>query len=942
MNRKICSIAALLVALVLALAACGPRQAEPAPTEVPPTAAPTEAPAPTESPTEAAPEAGSSLTAEALANMKYLSEFGEDGSVTLENGEYSVPAAPGSASMNTVMLLPEHTAMGELNGQPAAAVILASSGGGSGTFINLSVVVEQDGKPVNVATTQLGDRAQINSVTIQDNQIVVDMVTHGPDDAMCCPTQQVVNTYELQGDQLVEVSSEVVGTVGAEQPSAETPALEGTSWQLVSYVSADNETVAAVPDVDATIMFQDGSVSGSSGCNSFSGGYTVDGNQISMGEMATTLMACPEPLMLQEQGLTAALGGAATYAIEGDTLQLIDADGNVLATFVPAVQATLVGPTWSATGYNNGRGGFTSLIIGSEITAVFGEDGTLSGNASCNNYTASYTVDGDAIQIGPAASTRMMCNEPEGIMQQEQEYLAALETAAVYRLDGDMLDMRTSEGSRVAAYRTGPHADEAAGVCDEPVLGNIEYIAQGVDAPVQFQDGKYEDEPNRVVAEIMPDSITCGDVTGDGEDDAVVLVWSNTGGSGIFINMAVVTAESGAPVNIATTLLGDRVNVNSITIDNTQIVVDMITQGPDDPMCCPTQQVVNTYELQGDQLVEVSSEIIEGLTPEKLANMEYKVEETQNGVATLTNGVYEEPAAPDSATMTTVTLLPESVAFGEIDGTPSAAVVLVAQPGGSGSFYYLALVQEQDGKPVHVSSTLLGDRAVLNSVTIQDNQIVVDMVTQGPDDPMCCPSTRVVNTYALQDGQLVEVSSEVMGRQEAAGDSLVGPVWQWQGSKYNNDTEAVPADAAQYTIQFNDDGTVAVKADCNNGSGSYTTDGSSILIEIMTTTLAACAEDSLEQAYLQDLAAAAIFSSRTPASILICRWTPARCNSRSSAWRCFQVNSNGVTQACVTPLLFCIAGNVCRVRAREAVASADLLSRVQFNFGAHGFPPARE
>ena len=67
-----------------------------------------------------------------------------------------------------------------------------------------------------------------------------------------------------------------------------------------------------------------------------------------------------------------------------------------------------------------------STIIGTEITAVFAEDGTLSGSAGCNNYTSSYESDDVQIKIGPAASTRMFCAEPEGSMDQESQYLAAL------------------------------------------------------------------------------------------------------------------------------------------------------------------------------------------------------------------------------------------------------------------------------------------------------------------------------------------------------------------------------------------------------------------------------------------------------------------------------------------------------------------------------------
>jgi hypothetical protein len=120
-------------------------------------------------------------------------------------GGRRVPGAPGSAS-EIVVALTEHVVPGELNGERVAAAILYSSGGGSGTFYELHVMVERDGQPHDVAWTQLGDRVEINSLAIEEDEIVVDMVTQGPDDPMCCPTQQVVQTYALEGESLVQTT----------------------------------------------------------------------------------------------------------------------------------------------------------------------------------------------------------------------------------------------------------------------------------------------------------------------------------------------------------------------------------------------------------------------------------------------------------------------------------------------------------------------------------------------------------------------------------------------------------------------------------------------------------------------------------------------------------------------------------------------------------------
>jgi uncharacterized lipoprotein YbaY len=86
------------------------------------------------------------------------------------------------------------------------------------------------------------------------------------------------------------------------------------------------------------------------------------------------------------------------------------------------------------------------------MNATFGADGQMSGSSGCNNYSAGYKTDGNNIAIGPAIVTRMFCGEPEGVMEQEQQYLAALEMASVYTIEGDRLQLRTSEGSLAVDY----------------------------------------------------------------------------------------------------------------------------------------------------------------------------------------------------------------------------------------------------------------------------------------------------------------------------------------------------------------------------------------------------------------------------------------------------------------------------------------------------------
>jgi len=93
---------------------------------------------------------------------------------------------------------------------------------------------------------------------------------------------------------------------------------------------------------------------------------------------------------------------------------------------------------------------------------------------------------------------------------------------------------------------------------------------------------------------------------------------------------------------------------------------------------------------------------------------------------------------------------------------------------------------------------------------------------------------------------------------------ITGPVWQWAHTLYNDDWKVVPADPENYTVQFQEDGTISVKADCNKKGGtvSISHEEKSISIDITESTMAACPEGSLENDFVKGLSAAALYFTR--------------------------------------------------------------------------------
>jgi len=140
----------------------------------------------------------------------------------------------------------------------------------------------------------------------------------------------------MEGDAMVTmlVVEELDGvwpgeTCGARMSVSE---LENTYWKLTRL---GDEPVVVEPDQSEphlVLRSGDGRVAGSDGCNRVMGSYTIDGTSIDIGEMATTMMACPDGM---ETGamFTEALGAAERFRLHAHHLELVDRDGATVARF---------------------------------------------------------------------------------------------------------------------------------------------------------------------------------------------------------------------------------------------------------------------------------------------------------------------------------------------------------------------------------------------------------------------------------------------------------------------------------------------------------------------------------------------------------------------------------------------------------------------------------
>ena len=110
------------------------------------------------------------------------------------------------------------------------------------------------------------------------------------------------------------------------------PRLEGVQWEVTGYNNGRQAVVSPKIGTRLTLAFQDGRVSGSSGCNRFHGEFKVEGNALKIRPLATTRMACEDELMTQERQFLRALESATTWGIVRGMLDVHRADGERVLT----------------------------------------------------------------------------------------------------------------------------------------------------------------------------------------------------------------------------------------------------------------------------------------------------------------------------------------------------------------------------------------------------------------------------------------------------------------------------------------------------------------------------------------------------------------------------------------------------------------------------------
>lgn len=144
--------------------------------------------------------------------------------------------------------------------------------------------------------------------------------------------------YRIEAGSLLLLSADGA-TLATFAPQPQT--LASTAWQVDAYNNGREAVVSVIAGTQLTLEFAaNGELRGSGGCNKFNGRYTAGEGRLSIGQVASTRMACmqPEGSMAQEAAFLAALQSATRARREADRLELRTESGAL------AVSARLAAP----------------------------------------------------------------------------------------------------------------------------------------------------------------------------------------------------------------------------------------------------------------------------------------------------------------------------------------------------------------------------------------------------------------------------------------------------------------------------------------------------------------------------------------------------------------------------------------------------------------------
>ena len=231
-----------------------------------------------------------------------------------------------------------------------------------------------------------------------------------------------------------------------------TAELAGTKWRLLDEQANGDRTTTLAFLNDRIVTF--GTV-----CREYVAEYKVSGARIRFPGMSMigATQSCPSELQEMARRHMNDLFWAGDYSVDestgGSVLRVRTRRAKTLVYEpLPPAMDGIFDREWSLTTFVEPRrtGSYTrfsyttEVLEGTVVTMSFQDNG-MSGSGGCNSYSAPLTYEGSMIKVGKVSATRMSCDDPDGVMEQERHYYEVLRNVKRFAIYGDRLAMHTGD-----------------------------------------------------------------------------------------------------------------------------------------------------------------------------------------------------------------------------------------------------------------------------------------------------------------------------------------------------------------------------------------------------------------------------------------------------------------------------------------------------------------
>ena len=222
---------------------------------------------------------------------------------------------------------------------------------------------------------------------------------------------------------------------------------------LSTGITDGGTTRSLVAGTRIRLVFGEGRVSASAGCNQMGGTYRLDGDRLVVEGLATTDMGCDPTRHDQDAWLATLLTGRPAVRLSGNDLSL-ERDSTIVRLVDRRVgdpDRPLVGTTWRVESIIAGQA-VSSVPDGPAASLVFGTDGRVTVDTGCNTGGGTYAIEGATIRVSAIALTKRACPAPLGDL--EAAVVAVLQANPLaYVVEASALTL--SAGDRGLGLRAG-------------------------------------------------------------------------------------------------------------------------------------------------------------------------------------------------------------------------------------------------------------------------------------------------------------------------------------------------------------------------------------------------------------------------------------------------------------------------------------------------------